>query len=412
MNIIELGTKVRSMLLIFAACMSFAACSDDDDNGLQEKDDNPGILTPTRDTSLKGYALRGAVVLPIDAENAGVDLKTSKFTFEYFSLIGEKNPDETETTKAGDGVVVVPSIVPIVTIEKREGSDYTLVLSYDYSKYASCRVSFILGYEGTDTSIPVVIDVVDYVREMSVSHLATGMKGELSWEINPKYGVLPPEGFAGLQDLKGSGEHAENLSFEKLKYEYTLGLDDLFEFTSAETEAGQASIPAQAIWATSDGSEFRTYATFTVCPSRIMEPVTININEDDDPGYAEEDDDPGYSWEVKKEAEELGMDKDADGNLTFSDRKAEFYVAGKDGVLDDVKYFGYKIFPLIGTMWDITVDEETGKVINTNPRPIIQLRILENLPAGEYVLVAHIKKLVGDPEDNQYVDFRMPFVIK
>ena len=42
--------------------------------------------------------------------------------------------------------------------------------------------------------------------------------------------------------------------------------------------------------------------------------------------------------------------------------------------------------------------------------PIIVLGGTKNLPAGEYALVLHIKKLANNPDDKQYVDFRMPFI--
>ena len=394
MNIKILISKALCLWMTCIISVCIVGCKgeeSDSDNGI-----NPGKITSIGSSSLKSYAITGAVALRVNAENHDVDPDPGKFTFENFSITGEQHLDSNTKTTEKDSVPMVTSI------EKGERNDYVLVLGYDYTGYASCRVSFTLGYEGTSTSIPVSIDVVDYVRDIKVSHLATGMKGAVSYEINSDYGELSPNEFNGLQDLKGIGTHADNLSFQELQQEYAVGLDDLFEFTYDEIEAGYASIPVQAIWACDNGSEFRTYANFTVCPSRIMEKVTVDVKE--------EDDDPKYTWEVKKETEELGMDKDADGNISFNDRDAEFYIAGKEGILDDVRYFSYKISPLLANASNFEVDEETGKVTFTNTRPVIELRLLDNLPAGEYVLVAHVKKLAGVPEDKQYVDIHMPLV--
>lgn len=374
----NLWRKSSCLLLAGALCAGFMACSDDN-NALPEDGNTPGILVASGNTYLESHALKGAVLLPVKAENPGAELETGKFTYENFSLTGEKSLENAATgMKEG--------IVPVVTsIEKEEGNEFVLVLGYDYTEYASCQVSFTLGYEGTATAIPVSINITDGVRDIVVPHLGAGLKGQLRWTVNPEQEncVCVPK------NVKGTGTHADNLSFEKDKDDYIVMLDNLFEFTSEEIAQGHASIPVQVTWEDEDGSEFRTYTTFNVCPSRFLEPVTIDSEE------------ASHVWYITEEAEELGMDKSIDGNIWFTQRDKSFYISAKDGCLIPVKEYTTRIFPSIGNLVEGDDNRLFCKILGVN-----------NLSAGEYVLLLHVKKLVNNPDDNQYVDFRIPFIKK
>ena len=107
-----------------------------------------------------------------------------------------------------------------------------------------------------------------------------------------------------------------------------------------------------------------------------------------------------FEWEVKEEAESLGMDEQEKGYISLKNRDCTFYFSTKDGCLNPRKDCGYMIFPGIGSK----------QVSGGEHLPIIVLGGTKNLPAGEYALVLHIKKLANNPDDKQYVDFRMPFI--
>lgn len=372
----NLWRKYRCFLLAGAVSTGLMACSDDN-NASPEDGNTPGILVAKNGGTLESHTMKGAVLLPVKAENPGVELETGKFTYENFSLTGEQSL-ENAATGMKEGTV------PVVTsIEKEEGNELVLVLGYDYTEYASCQVSFTLGYEGTATAIPVTINITDGVRDIVIPHLGTGLKGQLRWTVNPEQEncVCVP------QNVKGTGIHANNLSFEKDKDDYIVMLDNLFEFTSEETAQGHASIPVQVTWKHENSSEFLTYTTFNVCPSRFLEPVTIDSEE------------ASHIWYITEEAEALGLDKNQDGNIWFAQRDTDFYISANDGCLISVKEYGTKIFPYVG-----------NRVEGDDNRLFFELQGVNNLSAGEYVLLIHVKKLVNNPDDRQYVDFRIPFI--
>lgn len=370
--------KARCLLMAGAVCAGFAAC-DDDNNAPRTEDDTPGILTATSSGMLESHTMKGAVLLPVSAENPGSEPDPTMFTYENFSLSGEQPLDDALMGKEAEKV---PSVT---AVEKGEEGGWVLVLGYDCTGYASCRVSFTLGYEGSATAIPVTINITDGVRDIVASHLGAGLKGQLRWIVNPEQEncVCVPK------NVKGTGTHADNLSFEKDKDDYTVMLDNLFEFTSEKTAQGHASIPVQVTWEDEDGSEFRTYTTFNVCPSRFLEPVTIDSEE------------ASHIWYITEEAEELGMDKSIDGNIWFTQRDKSFYISTKDGCLIPVKEYTTKIFPSIGNLEEGDINRLYVKLLGVN-----------DLSAGEYVLLLHVKKLVNNPDDSQYVDFRIPFIRK
>lgn len=374
----DLWAKARCLLLAGTVCAAFAAC-DDDNNAPRTEDDTPGILTATSSGMLDSHTMKGAVVLPVSAENPGSEPDPTMFTYENFSLSGEQPLDD---ALMGMEAEKVPSVT---AVEKGEDGGWVLVLGYDCTGYASCRVSFTLGYEGTATAIPVTINITDGVRDIVIPHLGAGLKGQLRWTVNPEQEncVCVPK------NVKGTGTHADNLSFEKDKDDYTVMLDNLFEFTSEETAQGHASIPVQVTWEDEDGSEFRTYTTFNVCPSRFLEPVTIGSEED------------SHMWYITEEAEALGLDKNKDGNIWFAQRDTDFYISAKGGCLISVKEYDTKIYPYVG-----------NRVEGDDNRLFFELQEVNNLSAGEYVFLIHVKKLVNTPDDKQYVDFRIPFIKK
>ena len=377
MKIKNLGQKAHCLLLAGVVCAGFAACSDD--NEPKGEGDNPGIITAVSNTALTSYSMTGAVLLPINVENPDIEPDPDKFTYDNFSMTEELILDDTTEPKTNKKLPVVTAV------EKGEDGNSVLVFDYDHAGYAHCNISFTLGYRGTATAIPVSIDITDCLRGLDVSHLGAGLSGLLTFETNPESGEEVSYRFV---DLKGIGAHTDNLSLKPQDNEYAVALDEMFEFSSEEMAQGYASIPVQAEWQSKDGSEFRTYDTFTVCPSRIMAPVTIdseNIK---------------FEWEVKEEAESLGMDEYEKGYISLKNRDYTFYFSTKDGCLNPKKDYGYMIFPGIGSK----------QVSEGEHLPIIVLRGTKNLPAGEYVLVLHIKKLANNPDDKQYVDFRMPFI--
>lgn len=379
MNKITLVAKTLCLLLAGTMCVCFVSCKDEANN--PDHGDNPGKITAIGSSSLESYAITGAVTLSVNVEKSDVTLDPSKFTMENFSVTGDRPIEETTLAQADASVPVISSIV------KGTGNNYELVLSYDYNGYESCHVSFTLGYQDTSTAIPVSIKVTDFIRSMEVSQMVAGLKGSLSWTQNPIYGYLPPQGFAGLKDLVGTGAHAEDLSFEKLKYEYAVGLNDNFSFTPKEIEDGYASIPVKATWKCSDGQEFFTYTTFTTYPSRSLASVTIDSAT------------LSYTWNVEAEAEDLGIDKDTDGNIQFGHRAKEFYLASGDGCLLPIKDYEYNIFASIGNTTE-----------GDKSYPHIKLTGLSQLPQGKYMLVAHVKKVLSNPDNNLYVDFCIPIV--
>lgn len=383
MKMNELRAKARCLLLAGVLCAGFAACSDDDDESAK----TPGMITATGDAVSVSYIVKGAVLIPVNVENREVELSPDKFTYDNFSVTEETSMEE----RAGDSMKS-----PVVTaVEKGEGSDYVLVLDYDYTGCTSCRVSFTLGYQGTGTAIPVSITLEDVIREMKVSHLLSGMSGQLMWNTN---GEPDPDHVFDIVSLKGTGAHADNISLRKIDHEYAVDLDDLFEFTPEETAQGYAAIPVRVVMKSGNGNLFLLNTTFTVCPSRIMEPVTIKA------------DDVSYVWDVKAEAEALGLDKDDNGYIILKDRDVTFYLGSKTGSLNELKNYGFNLFPSTGGAWTYGQDEETGDVVITSYSPIIKLLALKNLPAGEYEFIAHVKRLHHDIDDKQYVDIRMPIV--
>lgn len=383
----DLWAKARYLLLAGTVCAGFAAC--DDDNNEPHPDGNtPGILTATSGGTLESHTMKGAVLLPVSAENPNAEPDPAKFTYENFSLSGEELLDDAPMAKEAGKVPAVTAV------EKGENGGWVLVLGYDCTGYASCRVSFTLGYESTATAIPVNIHIVNDLLGVRVQHLAAGMNSDMGWMVTP-----PDDSDRGYDwtftGLKGTGAHAGNISLLTLEEpgypaEYGVALDKLFEFTSEEMAQGYAAIPVQTEYLCKEnGTAFRMYDILTVCPSRILEPVTL------------ESDANSHVWYVKDEVEALGLDKYNDGNIYLNGRDYTFYIAQKDGYLYPVRNFSRNIFPSIGT-------ETSGDKVT----PYIKLLGIKDLPAGEYTLLLHVKKVQADTDNKLYVDFRMPFVKK
>lgn len=386
MKMTDLWAKARCLLLAGAVCAGFAACSDDNNDEPRPDGNTPGILTATSGGTLESHTMKGAVLLPVSAENPATEPDPAKFTYENFSLSGEESLDDAPMAKEAGKVPAVTAV------EKGEDGGWVLVLGYDCTGYASCRVSFTLGYEGTATAIPVNLHIINDLLGLRVRHLAAGMSSYLGWMVTSP-DDLESDHRATFTGLKGTGAHADNTSLLTLEIyptEYAVALDNLFEFTSEEMAQGYASIPVQTEYLCKEsGTAFRRYDTLTVCPSRILEPVTL------------ESDAHSHLWYVKDEAEALGLDKDNDGNIYLNGRDYTFYFATEDGVLEYIKNYSRNLFPSIGT-------ETSGDKVT----PYIKLLGINNLPAGEYTLLLHVKKVQADPDDKQYVDFRIPFVKK
>lgn len=386
MKMTDLWAKARCLLLAGAVCAGFAACNDDNNDEPRPDGNTPGILTATSGGTLESHTMKGAVLLPVSAENPATEPDPAKFTYENFSLTGEQALDDAPMAKAAGKVPAVTAV------EKGEDGGWVLVLGYDCTGYASCRVSFTLGYEGTATAIPVTLHIDNDLLGLRVNHLAAGMSSYVGWMVTP-----PDDSGYGhdwtFTGLKGTGAHADNtslLTLEVYPTEYAVALDNLFEFTSEEMAQGYAPIPVQTEYQCKEtGTAFRMYDTLTVCPSRILEPVTL------------ESDAHSHLWYVKDEAEALGLDKDNNGDIYLNGRDYTFYFATEDGVLEYIKNYSRDIFPSIGT-------ETSGDKVT----PYIKLLGISNLPAGEYTLLLHVKKVQADSDDKQYVDFRMPFVKK
>ncbi len=380
----EAWTKARYLLWVGVLCVGLTACSDDDEP--RESGNNPGVITAMGDAALTGYAMSGTVSLPIKAEHPDATLSSEKFRYRNISI----SYDE----PIGSEAAIQSSLKqPSMSVVKQDGTDnYVLEFTYNYKEYASCQVSFTLGYEGTDTAIPVSIDIEDVLRKVTVGHLGAGLSEQLEWNLNPEPGIPY---VCKLISLKATGEHAENISFKTMDdgtgspIEYVVRLDNSFKFTPDETAQGHASIPVQTEWECDNGDKFLFYDTLDVCPSCTVEQTVIGKEE------------VRHTWEVPEEAEALGMDKDEYGNILLRDREKEFYITTKDGCLSPVNDFEYSLYPGVGFKPGSGENEFI---------PTLALTGLNDLPAGEYIFVAHIKKLLNDPNDRQYVDFHIPFV--
>lgn len=361
---------MKNILLLIFCTIALIACSDDE-NGY-ETENTPGNITATATTLFTDYLMSGPMYLPVNVGNPGIALSLDKFTYNDLS-------------EEGTGKSAKEEKLRVTAVRKGEESDYILELDYYYPECTSCTISFTLGYEDTGTAIPVSLVCRSSVG-LEVSHLEPGLTGLLTWEFKSLYKGdenMPWD----IADIKKGGAHGD-VSFKRSGDKYMLTLDKHFEFTPAETEQGYAIVPVQIEMARHDGKRYITLGSFTVHPSLAMEEVIIRRGTRD------------YKWHVDKEAAKLGIDIE-DGSYAFGDRQVEYYLAAKDGCLDLVKNYKYGLIPGIGQ------DDNDGTT-----RPFIELKHLDELPAGKYELVAHVKKTRDDEGNNLYVDIRAPFVVE
>ncbi|WP_287678608.1 hypothetical protein [Bacteroides sp.] len=377
MRILNINLEIlRSLFFTSMIGMCLIACNGE--NELEDGNNTPGIITAQKDVTLMSYAVSGAILLPINVENSGVELSKDNFTYDNFSITTMASVEDEEEIKFEDKLKL-----PVLSVEKGEGNSNVLVFGYDFTGYTSCSISFTLGYAGTETSIPVSIKIEDDLKNVNVSHIGAGMNGLLTWNSDFDSSEEPQYDFLAL---KGTGLHANNISFKNLDGEDIVMLDDNFEFTTEELGQGYASIPVEADFQCKNGSTFRIYTSFSVCASCVLSPVTIGRES------------RSYIWKVEEEAEFLGMDKNNYDYIWFMGREYEFYISTKGGYLKPARE--YSVISSIG---------DSGTV-GEKQIPYIKLELLNKLSPGEYMLVAHIKKLLRNPDDKQYVDFCIPFV--
>lgn len=367
--------KTCCWTLVLLTCIVFNACSDDDETAVA----SPGKITATGVTEFVSYSMRGVVRIPVTVENPEVMPEPGMFRYLNYTESGSEDLTRSQEI----------NIFAIQSVEQGEGGGYVLIAEYNNSILTSREVTCTLAYEGTNTSIPIKLTCYDALR-MITTHLGAGLSGLLKFEKNENAyvpGGIPDD--LTVTQLQVLGDHAKDVSFEVDKQGTCvhITLSDNFEFTPEEEQWGYSGFILQATMSNGDVTFYLNNALH-ICPSSIMDTETIPADE------------VKHNWYVEEAAKALGMDADEAGNIILKDRPIEYYIARKGEPLVPVDEFDVSIFPGKSSHHE---NEETVY------HPVILLSGVNNLPSGEYVFVAHVKKLT-DENNSRYVDIRMPFV--
>lgn len=362
-------------VIVLLTCIVFNACSDKDEPAVVP----PIKITATGGTEFVSYSMHGLIRIPVTVENSEVKPEPEKFRYLDYAETGIEDLSRSQEK----------TIFSIQSVEQGEGGGYVLIAEYNYPTYTSMVATCTLTYEGTNTSIPLKLTCYDALH-MTTTHLGAGLSGLLKFEENEEAyvpGGIPDDLTVTAIQVLDNRDKDVSLEIDKTNNCVHITLNENFKFTPEEEERGYSSLMLQATMSNGVVTFYLNNA-LKICPSSILNTETISTDE------------VKYNWYVEEAAKALGMDADETGNIILTNRPIEYYIARKGEPLVPTKEFDVSLFPSKGGVY-----ENDGIVYF----PVISLHGINNLPSGEYVFVAHAKKLM-DENDNQYVDIRMPFV--
>ena len=352
--------------IIAGTCFA-TACSDDND-APQTELSKPVEIAAAGETSFTLYSTDGTVRIPLTVSNATEELEAEQFT-----LTADSAPD---------------GFAAKVESLEAEGEIYVVTASYSLTGANSATANLTLGYAGTEAAVPVTITCYDAFRAAS-SFVSNGCIGSITLSRNPEV-ELPETIDAAISAVTFSGTHAAELQTLKTEGMETLfEVSDTFSLSEEETATGYAEVPV-ALTLKSGDCEYTVPGTVRVCAARVVAPETVTADE------------TRHIWMLPDELISLGMDKTGD-MVSLIGRKAEYYFARKGEPLKPIKESGFEVTGAAGERhhW---VDETQEEFIY----PAIYLMKADRLPAGEYIFVAHLKKLKDNTDDNRWVDIVMP----